>query len=660
MVIKTVEVKNFRSIKEACLECEDLVAIVGRNGAGKSSFLHAIDAFYDIAAPITEEDFFERDTDAPIEIRVTYGALTDYEREEFSTYIRDDTLMVTKRMLQENGRFSHRYYAASLQIPQFADIRAISGKRARIEKWNELIDTDALPNLGGRVRSSDQVERLMREYECDHPELTEPLEREEQFFGPRNIGGGKLDKYTKYVLVPAVREASEEASGRKGAIYQILDTIVLRKIDSRKDIQEFKSEFQDKARVLYSSDNLTELPELGSSISQTLEKFAPGSRLNLGWDEVKLPEIHPPEAKATLIEDDYEGEISRKGHGLQRALILTLLQHLAMTVPEAVPEPGAQGEEVVLPAPSQGPDLILAIEEPELYLHPSRCRYLANLLLKLTQGPGMGLGAKNQIIYTTHSPYFVDLHRFDKIRMLRKITLEDSVTPQTKVTRYTLKQAAAELAKVCQTDPATFTSDTFKVHATCVMNSIVNEGFFADLVVVVEGPSEVATLWKLQEIMKKGWDEQGIVVVPAGGKNNIDRPVLIFRGLAIPTYFMFDGDAHLTDGGKRKNAKTSNHRLLRLAGAQEQDFPATQVNPDWAVFKENLEGVVGQALGNNVFDAIRGQVASEFAYDSPDKACKNFEGAARVIELIYEKGHEIPKLEEVVQKITEMRIVQKS
>jgi hypothetical protein len=44
------------------------------------------------------------------------------------------------------------------------------------------------------------------------------IEREEQFFGPRNIGGGKLDKFTKYVLVPAVREASDEASGKKGAI----------------------------------------------------------------------------------------------------------------------------------------------------------------------------------------------------------------------------------------------------------------------------------------------------------------------------------------------------------------------------------------------------------------------------------------------------------
>ena len=289
MIIKSIEVKNFRSIREARLDCDNLTAIVGRNGAGKSSFLYAIDAFYDIAAQITEEDFFDRDMDSPIEIRVTYGDLRDDEKEEFQPYIRDNRLIVTKRISSENGRITQHYYAAALQIPQFAEIRAKSGKRDRANAWNELVDSDKLPNLGGRAKSADEVERLMTEYEHNHLELMEPIEREEQFFGPRNIGGGKLDKFTKFVLVPAVREASDEVSGKKGAIYQILDMIVLRKINAREDIQKFKSEFEERVKKLYSSENLTELPELGISISQTLEKFAPGSQLNLGWDEVKPP-----------------------------------------------------------------------------------------------------------------------------------------------------------------------------------------------------------------------------------------------------------------------------------------------------------------------------------------------------------------------------------
>jgi predicted ATP-dependent endonuclease of OLD family len=656
MLIKSVEVKNFRSIREAYLDCNNLTAIIGRNGAGKSSFLYAIDTFYDIAAPITEEDFFDRDAGSPIEIRVTYGDLREDEKKEFKPYIGDYRLIVTKRISSENGRITQRYYAAALQIPQFAEIRAKSGKRDRVSAWNELVDSGEFADLGGKTRSADEVEQLMSEYEANHPEFMKAIEREEQFFGPRNIGGGKLDKFTKYVLVPAVREASDEVTGKKGAIYQILDMIVLRKVNARKDIQEFKSEFEERVRKLYSSENLTELPELGASISETLKKFAPGSELNLRWDEVKPPEVPLPAAKATLVEDSFEGEISRKGHGLQRALIVTLLQHLAMIVPVELTTEGAV-EEAIISEPksiesSRGPDLILAIEEPELYLHPSRCRYLANLLLLLSKRPGVGLGASNQIIYTSHSPYFVDLHRFDQIRLVRKVPAPDSPVPHSVVTRCSIDKVAEELARVYATD---FTRDSVIARAMPVMNTIVSEGFFADAVVVVEGLSEVGTLWKLQEILKKDWSQLGVAVIPAGGKNNIDRPTVIFRGLSIPTYFIFDADSHLIGKGKEeKDAKNRNHRYLRLAGASIEDFPDTQVHETWAVFRDNLEEILEETLGNETFQSIQNEVASELGYDDPAHVRKNIEGASNFIELVYEKGHRIPILEEIIEKVTQL------
>lgn len=658
MLIKGIEVKNFRSIREQRLECENLTALVGRNGSGKSSFLYAIETFYDIAAPVSQEDFFERDMGSPIEIRVIYGDLREDEKEEFRPYIKDDRLIVTKRISSENGRMLQRYYAAALQIPQFAEIRTKSGKRDRVTAWNELVDRGEFSDLGGRARSADEVERLMTEYEANHPELMEPIEREEQFFGPRNIGGGKVDKFTKYVLVPAVREASDEATGKKGAIYQILDMIVLRKVNARKDIQEFRSEFEERVRQLYSSENLTELPKLGVSISETLTKFAPGSKLNLVWDEVKPPEVPLPAARATLIEDNFEGEISRKGHGLQRALVLTLLQHLAMIVP-VEPSTEEAAQEAITPEPKatesiRGPDLILAIEEPELYLHPSRCRYLSGLLLQLADRPGVGLGASNQIIYTTHSPYFLDLYRFDQIRIVRKAPSPDSIVPQSIVTAFTLEQAAQELAKACNAEPANFTGETFRARAVSVMNTIVNEGFFADVVVVVEGQSEVGTLWKLQEIMNKNWSQLGIAIVPAGGKNNIDRPTVIFRGLNIPTYFIFDADSQLTDTKKRENAKECNHRYLRLAGVLTEDFPDTQVNETWAVFNENLEKMFKEALGDEDFQVIRHEVASELGYDDASRVLKNIEGAVRFVERLYDDKKRLPILEQIVEAVTQL------
>ena len=275
-------------------------------------------------------------------------------------------------------------------------------------------------------------------------------------------------------------------------------------------------------------------------------------------------------------------------------------------------------------------------------------------MFQLAEKPGSGLGATNQVIYTTHSPYFVDLHRFDKIRMVRKVPSPDSPVPESVVTHFSLGQAVEEMAKVCNADD--LTKDGFRARAMSVMNAIVNEGFFADVVVVVEGLSEVGTLWKLQEIMKKDWSQLGIVVVPAGGKNNIDRPTVIFKGLSIPTYFIFDADSHcIGKGRKEKDAKNRNHKYLRLAGVSPEDFPDTQVHETWTVFEDTLEEMIKEELGDDIFLSIQKDVASELGYDKPDRVNKNIEGAARFIELVYEKGYQIPTLEEIIEKITQLR-----
>jgi len=652
MLIEKIEVKNFRSIREEHIDFDNLTALLGRNGAGKSSFLYAIETFYDIAAPITKEDFFAKDIGAVIEIRVTYHLLRSEEEKEFKSYIKDGKLIVTKRIRFENDRIVQRYYAAASQIPKFAEIRSLPSKREKVAAWNELVDNKELPDMPGKVRGSDEAERLMLEYESKHPESMEPVEREAQFFGARTIGGGKLDNYTKFVLVPAVREASEEASHKKGAIYQILDMIVLRKVNARDDVKKLKSELKESVERVYSSDNLTELPELGKSISQTLEKFAPGSQLKLDWGEIKPPEIELPAAKATLIEDQFEGEISRKGHGLQRALIVTLLQHLSLTAPLVPLNEKEEPREDL--TETESPDLILAIEEPELYLHPSRCRYLSNLLLQLAHEPKKGLGARNQIIYTSHSPYFADLHRFDQLRIVRKVPSPDSPVAQSIIRCFSLEKAAGILAEICGGNPLDFTRDSFKARAMPIMNSIVNEGFFADLVVVVEGHSEAAILWKLQEIMKKDWPKLGIALVPAGGKNNVGRPTVIFRGLSIPSYFIIDADSRHIGTNKELQTKNSNHRYLKLAGAEIVDFPDTQVNDTWAIFNDNLEAILKEAVGSETFTSLQERIATELGYNENQDVCKNTEGIARLIELIYNEGHKAPILEDIVEKVTQL------
>jgi ABC-type branched-subunit amino acid transport system ATPase component len=62
MIIREVHVKNFRSILGEPFPCDCLTVLVGRNGAGKLSFLRALEKFYDPSAKVIDEDFYAEDT----------------------------------------------------------------------------------------------------------------------------------------------------------------------------------------------------------------------------------------------------------------------------------------------------------------------------------------------------------------------------------------------------------------------------------------------------------------------------------------------------------------------------------------------------------------------------------------------------------------------
>lgn len=104
MIIKSVHVENFRCIRNETLPCEELTVLVGSNGSGKSSFLRALDLFYRADAKYTEQDFYGRNTDRPITIRVTFTDLTDAEKKIFSKYIVDGELSVEKEMTWPRSR----------------------------------------------------------------------------------------------------------------------------------------------------------------------------------------------------------------------------------------------------------------------------------------------------------------------------------------------------------------------------------------------------------------------------------------------------------------------------------------------------------------------------------------------------------------------------
>ena len=151
MYISSLHVRNFRSIRDETLPCDRLTALVGANGAGKSSFLQALDLFYRPVATYTAEDFYNQDTSSEIVIDVTFAGLNDEEKELFKKYITNDTLTVEKEMTWPTSRSSQKYYGNRLKNPDFEMFRSASGAAKLRDAYNQLRSGD-YPGASGILK----------------------------------------------------------------------------------------------------------------------------------------------------------------------------------------------------------------------------------------------------------------------------------------------------------------------------------------------------------------------------------------------------------------------------------------------------------------------------------------------------------------------------
>jgi ABC-type dipeptide/oligopeptide/nickel transport system ATPase component len=650
MIIKSVHVRNFRSILDERIDCDNLTVLVGRNGTGKSSFLRAIDMFYDPKATVSVEDFYAEDTSKEIEIAMTFTDLDDQARSLFAPYMDEDDLTVV-RVFSLSARKQGTYHGMKFQNPDFLQIRNAGGKREIRNKYDELRKSpmySALPT----VRSADQVEEELRKWEQSNPGSRERLRDDGQFFGFTEVGNGYLGRYTRFIHVPAVRDASQDATDSRGScVSEIMDLVVRRTLGNRKDYLTLKEETQKKYREIMDPSKLTELSDLQKQLSETLRYYAPEANVSMEWAELADIDLPLPKAEIKLYEDGYRSSVQRTGHGLQRAFILTMLQHLvAAKGVEVATEGGSPSEtDIAESGELQLPDLVLAIEEPELYQHPSRQRHMASVLLKLSQGTIPGVAKRTQVIYSTHSPLFVGLDRFEQIRLLRKIDDAAGKPRVTKASKADLDEVAEEIWVAGGSQGNKYTADTLRPRLQAVMTPWVNEGFFADVAVLVEGEDDRAAILGAAQSMGHNFDSEGISVIPCMGKNNLDRPWIIFRRLGIPVYVIWDSDYD------RKGANAEdNRRLLRLLDQSEDDWPCG-VTEEYACFKVDLETTLQEEIGKELFDQLLSDAQQHFNIPKKQDAWKNPVVLQRIVEKASSVGKRSATLERIVQKILALK-----
>ncbi len=657
MIIKSVRGRNFRCIRDEALECGSLTVLVGPNGSGKSSFLRAIDLFYTLAAKISEEDFYARNTSQPIIITITFIDLTDEEKRLYKPYLENGSLTIEKEISFPGGRGNEKYFGSRMRNPDFQGIRSVDSASDKRTAYNELRQQGQYSEFP-TVRRSDDIEPILEGWERDHPDRCQRMPDSEQFFGFQEVGSARLERFTDFIFVPAVKDAAEDASeGRSSPLTQLIDRVVRQVLQQKPELEQFRTTTRKKYKELTDEKNLPELPQLADDLTKTLQTYVAEAKVKLRWEASEL-DVPIPLASAMLVEDDFEGDVSRKGHGLQRAFILALLQHLAVIkgMRKIETQEGTTGlaegnmkEKGRLDTAPITPNLVIAIEEPELYQHPNRQRHLAKVFLQLSQ-PGLGLesGGRIQVIYSTHSPIFVGVERIDQIRLLRKERCENNLPKETRVKFTTMARIAKKIEDATE-HPATAASAQSRL--VNIMSPWVNEGFFADVVVLVEGESDRAAIIEVAKQTGEYFEKTGISVIPVMGKTKLDRPHLIFTELGISTYIIFDCDK---SKGKNGHPET-NKLLLKLCGCTEEESPKTSVRGNMACFEENLLATLREEIGDQLYEQLLNQYSSELGYSPPKEGEENPLVISKIIEDAYKEGRRVKSLEDIVKSIVALK-----
>lgn len=625
------------------MTCDQLTALVGPNGSGKSSFLRALTAFYDANTRYTEEDFYAQDVTQDILITVTFSSLTKDENKLFQKYVEGGELTIEKVMRWPAARGNQKYYGTSLRSPEFTSFRAATGGNIRVE-YNKLRESDKYSTLP-QYTNKEEAEKALSDWETSHPDSCVRQRDDGQFFGFKEVGESHLERYTRFLFVPAVREASEDATEGKGSILtDIMDLVVRSVLSQREDIKNLQEETQKKYEELFDTSKIPELQSLGEELTNTLKLYVPDAGVELTWISGEGIEVPMPRANVKLVEDEYASSVSRTGHGLQRAFILTMLQHLARAqVPtlDVKEESRTDEEKTALTMPN----LILGVEEPELYQHPNRQRHLAKILLKLAQGSIRGVAEQAQVIYSTHSPLFVGIDRFHSLRVLHKEPGENGKPKRTKVLSTTFDEVARIIEKADDKPEGTYTGDTLKARLHTLMTPWMNEGFFADIAVLVEGEEDRAAIIGAAYAINLDLESIGATIIPCNGKNNLDKPVAIFSKLQIPTYVIWDSDKGEGDANPRDN-----HRLLRLFNQTINDWP-DMITDQFACFEQNLTMTLCNEIGQSLYDDVLNSCCERLCLGKRRYAVKNPVVIQEILSEAQKQGKSCETLTAIINRI---------
>lgn len=566
MYLSKLYIENYRSIHRLDLNfSKGKNVIVGKNNAGKSNIIKAIDLILGEKSPnweksdnITDSDFFEGNTNNEIfiwcEILREENEFLDLSRcrGAFNLLKNRSNGIIEKMKINFNAK-DNIFEFCSLEGQIKCDVEFYKiwiGTRSYCKRGFRKEFTN-IDNFAFAFRCRKEGDKYTKEMMFFYRNSKDP-----DWFFSTNVG--LRNEILQSAIIPSFRDPKDQLRITNYTWYgKLLKEYI------KEDSPELSSAFEN-------------VKNASNKLFEGLQSEVCCSNLQVAFPNTKISFQFNPDAKrdvykSTLIyvDDGFNSKLDEKGAGIQSSVIIGLFDYYIRNV-----------------AHTNGS--LLAIEEPELYLHPHGRRVISDRLDAFLDGN------KNQVIITTHSSEFIccpneDINLIVVTKNGNRTFAKKFYFGDIKIKQILLKKQNAEM-------------------------------FFADAVLFVEGDDkyileliseEIGKEWKIitendEKLLGKNWlNNYNVSIINCGGKTEFWKYAQVFKEIGIPWLIIADFD-YFRDGSDKFFTHLSyDQKFIDKLNATKSRISipnkCKSINDIKEVYHEHVYTYINKLKGENVF-----------------------------------------------------------